>query len=266
MTMKNRSFPCRWLVPIAIGAIFTSACAAPPDRTAVDRALNALESAESRGVFEDDSLDLEEARRHLDDAQRMLADGDDQELIDHQAEMARLRVAVAETRAEANAASREIDANMDNARLATAETRVAVEVAIRNAQAVDAKQTERGLVLTLGGVLFAFNSADLTQEARLSVARVAGFLIALENREALVEGHADSSGERDYNDKLSQARADSILAALVESGVSESRLVSQGYGSRFPVASNDTAEGRERNRRVEIVILRAGLKAGDALR
>jgi outer membrane protein OmpA-like peptidoglycan-associated protein len=125
---------------------------------------------------------------------------------------------------------------------------------------------DRGLVLTLGGVLFGFDSDDLTEEARLSVARVAGFLIALGNREALIEGHADSSGLAAHNLELSKRRADSILRALVEFGVEQDRLVAEGYGSLFPVADNSTPEGREQNRRVEIVILNPGLSAGEARR
>jgi outer membrane protein OmpA-like peptidoglycan-associated protein len=143
---------------------------------------------------------------------------------------------------------------------------VAVEVAIQNARNIDARQTERGLVLTLGGVLFDFDSADLTADAQLSVARVAGFLIALSNRNAVVEGHADNTGRADYNLELSKRRAESISAALVESGVEADRLAAEGYGSSFPVASNDTAEGREKNRRVEIVILKPGLSAAEARR
>jgi outer membrane protein OmpA-like peptidoglycan-associated protein len=155
---------------------------------------------------------------------------------------------------------------LTDARANTATTRFAVEVAIRNARTVDAEQTVRGLVLTLGGVLFAFNSADLTPEARLSVARVSGFLIALDQRDAIVEGHADNRGAAEYNVELSKRRADSIRSALIEFGVEEARMVSEGYGSQFPVASNDTAEGREQNRRVEIVILKQGLTAQEAHR
>jgi len=131
---------------------------------------------------------------------------------------------------------------------------------------VDAKQTGRGLVLTLGGVLFDFNSAELKPEGRLSAARVAGFLIALDNRDAVIEGHADNTGDADYNVKLSLRRAESIRNALVEFGVSEDRMVAEGYGANFPIASNDIEEGRAQNRRVEIVILRVGLSASEAHR
>ena len=120
--------------------------------------------------------------------------------------------------------------------------------------------------MTLGGVLFDFNSAELKAEGRISVARVAGFLIALDDRDAIIEGHADNIGRADYNVELSRRRAESIRDALFEFGVSDDRLVAEGYGANFPIASNDTPEGREQNRRVEIVILKPGLSASEARR
>ena len=113
-------------------------------------------------------------------------------------------------------------------------TRGAVEAAIRNAAALDAEQTERGLVLTLGGVLFEFDSAELKAEAEVSVARVAGFLIALEDRQAIIEGYTDDVGERDYNIGLSTQRAESVRAALVNSGVDAGRIAADGYGPDHP--------------------------------
>jgi outer membrane protein OmpA-like peptidoglycan-associated protein len=245
--------------------LVTGGCATS-DPSAVNAARTQVNAARETGLTAADSLDFKEAERHLSEAEKMLEDNEDQALIDHEAEMASVYSMVAVSRTEATAAQKEASGVLTGARANTAVTRVAVEVAIRNARSVNAQQTERGLVLTLGGVLFAFNSAELTQEARLSVARVAGFLIALPDRDAIVEGHADNIGGADYNIELSKRRAESIRAALIESGVEEGRLVAEGYGSNFPVASNDTDAGREQNRRVEIVILNAGLRAQDARR
>jgi outer membrane protein OmpA-like peptidoglycan-associated protein len=236
------------------------------DPSSVDRARVAVAASRDGGLVDSDSLDFREAERHLEKAEKGLEETWKQELIDHEAEMAELYAEVAVARTEAIAAKAESQAYTNRARTDTAVTRIAVELAIRNSRAVDAKQTGRGLVLTLGGVLFDFNSAELKPEGRLSVARVAGFLIALDNRDAVVEGHADNTGDADYNVKLSLRRAESIRNALVEFGVSEDRMVAEGYGANFPVASNDKAEGREQNRRVEIVILRVGLAASDAHR
>jgi len=244
---------------------FALGCASP-DPTSVDRARKAVDAARQTGLVGSDSLDFNEAERHLTDAEAMLADGDDQELIDHEAEMAGLYALVAVQRTEAIAARLETEAYMNRARASTLTTRAVVEIAIANARSIDAKQTGRGLVLTLGGVLFALDSAQLTADARLSVARVAGFMIALGNRDALIEGHADRSGSDAHNLELSKGRAGSILDALIEFGVVEERLSSEGYGSLFPVADHETREGRERNRRVEIVILKPGLSATEARR
>lgn len=257
-----RSFATVSLLALLVVAV---GCATS-DPSQVDAARVAVDSAREGGLVDSDSLDFREAERHLDEATKLLEDDADQELIDHEATMASLYAQVATARTEAIAAKLEADAYLSRAQTDTATTRVAVEVAIQNARNIDARQTERGLVLTLGGVLFDFDSADLTADAQLSVARVAGFLIALSNRNAVVEGHADNTGRADYNLELSKRRAESISAALVESGVEADRLAAEGYGSSFPVASNDTAEGREKNRRVEIVILKPGLSAAEARR
>jgi len=276
--MKNRCKTTmeqgRWFAPrrVAIAGVTTiillglAGGCATRDASSVRMARAKLDAVRQGGLVDSDSLDFREAERHLADAEELLADRGNQELIDHEAEMAGLYSSVAVARTEAIAAQQEARAYLALARVDTASTRVAVEMAIRNARSVDARQTERGLVLTLGGVLFAFDSADLTPEAQLSVARVAGFLIALSDRDAVVEGHADNLGDDEYNVGLSSRRAESILGALVGSGVAEDRLAAEGYGSHFPVANNDSDEGRERNRRVEIVILRPGLTAEQAHR
>ena len=274
LTLKRPSFPSRpgvatdaqkCLALFSLLVLLAAGCATP-DPAGVERARETVAAARDGGLVDSDSLDFREAERHLAEAEALLEDKGDQSLIDHESEMADLYAQVAVGRTEAIAARLESEAYMDQARASTLTTRVAVEVAIMNAQAIDAKQTGRGLVLTLGGVLFGLDSDALTSEARLSVARVAGFLIALGNRDALVEGHADSSGSEGHNLELSKRRAQSIQAALVEFSVAEDRMVSEGYGALFPVADNATREGRERNRRVEIVILKPGLSAAGARR
>ncbi|MBW2423253.1 MAG: OmpA family protein [Deltaproteobacteria bacterium] len=256
----------RWAMVLA-GVVWIGlavGCASPRDPASVENAREALEVGREMGLEGSESLDFREAERHMAEAERLLRDEDDQELIDHEADLAATYAAVAVARKESVAAREAADAYINRARTDTATTRLAVELAIQNAQAIDARQSERGLVLTLGGVLFGFDSAEMTQEAKLSVARVAGFLIALENRDAMIEGHTDGTGSADYNLGLSLRRAESIRDALIAGGVGEERLLAAGYGSRFPVADNETDEGRARNRRVEIVILKPGLKASDA--
>lgn len=117
-----------------------------------------------------------------------------------------------------------------------------------------AERTNRGLVLTLGDVLFETDRAELKPGANDTVARVAEFLGEYADRRALIEGHTDSRGSDEYNRQLSERRAQSMHDALVSEGIDPSRLSVRGMGEQAPVATNDTAAGRQENRRVEIVI------------
>jgi outer membrane protein OmpA-like peptidoglycan-associated protein len=129
-----------------------------------------------------------------------------------------------------------------------------------------AQQTERGIVLTIGDVLFATGKADLSADADKSAAKLADFLKKNPNRNVLIEGHTDSVGKDDYNLALSQKRADSVKAKLVGEGIETGRITTTGYGKKFPVASNDTKAGKAQNRRVDVVILNEGVKAESQLR
>ncbi len=129
-----------------------------------------------------------------------------------------------------------------------------------------AKQTKRGLVLTLGDVLFETGKADLLPGAMRSIDKLALFLKDNPNRKVLVEGHTDSRGSESYNLKLSQKRANAVKKALVERGIEPERIIAKGYGEAYPVASNLTAAGRQQNRRVEIVILDEGVDPSSMMR
>lgn len=138
------------------------------------------------------------------------------------------------------------------AEAASARQRAAeLEAQLRKLQA---KQTDRGLVLTLGDVLFATDKSQLRPGGRRTVQRLAQFLKEYENREVLIEGHTDARGTAAYNQRLSQRRAQAVNQALMAFGVDPSRTRSVGLGEQYPVATNDTATGRQQNRRVEIVI------------
>lgn len=113
---------------------------------------------------------------------------------------------------------------------------------------------EKGEVkaLVLEGVTFEDNSAQLTPGSRATLDGVAASLIAWPDIHVEVGGHTDSRGDDAYNEQLSQRRADSVKAYLMAKGVDEARLTTRGYGESRPVATNDTAEGQARNRRVEL--------------
>jgi len=114
-------------------------------------------------------------------------------------------------------------------------------------------ETERGLVMTLGDVLFDSGQAELKAEATRAVLQVARFLRLNPRRLVRVEGYSDSQGEARLNQELSLGRARSVRDMLVELGVEAGRIQVAGYGEAHPVTENASARGRARNRRVEIV-------------
>jgi outer membrane protein OmpA-like peptidoglycan-associated protein len=119
---------------------------------------------------------------------------------------------------------------------------------------LNAKKTERGLVITLGDVLFSTNKAHLKSGGIRNVQKLADFLNQYPQRKVLVEGYTDSTGSDSLNQALSERRANAVRTALVDAGISSDRVTTRGYGKAFPIADNDTAASRQLNRRVEIIL------------
>jgi outer membrane protein OmpA-like peptidoglycan-associated protein len=119
---------------------------------------------------------------------------------------------------------------------------------------LETRETARGLVVNLSGVLFDTGSANLKPGAREKLARVSGILVSHAGLHIAIEGHTDSVGAEDYNQKLSERRAESVRAYLVQQGISSTAVVAAGFGEGTPVATNATAAGRQQNRRVELVV------------
>jgi outer membrane protein OmpA-like peptidoglycan-associated protein len=119
---------------------------------------------------------------------------------------------------------------------------------------LETRDTARGLVVNLSDVTFATGQATLQPGAREKLARVSGILAAHPELRLEIEGHTDSIGSDALNQTLSQKRADAVLAYLVQQGVPAAAASATGFGKNRPVASNDTAEGRQLNRRVELVV------------
>lgn len=119
---------------------------------------------------------------------------------------------------------------------------------------LSAQKTERGLIITLGDVLFGTDLARLNADGMRMAQRLATILQQNPKRAVLVEGFADSTGKTQYNQELSERRASAVRDALLEQGVARERISQRGYGESFPVAANDTAQNRQLNRRVEIVL------------
>jgi outer membrane protein OmpA-like peptidoglycan-associated protein len=119
---------------------------------------------------------------------------------------------------------------------------------------LNAAKSERGLVMTLGDVLFDTNKSELRSGANFTIDKLAAFLAEYPTRKVQIEGFTDSTGGAEYNRRLSERRAEAVRNALVAKGIDPGRIMTRGYGVEFPVASNETAEGRQRNRRVEVII------------
>ncbi|KMQ72841.1 OmpA family protein [Marinobacter subterrani] len=124
----------------------------------------------------------------------------------------------------------------------------------RQIDTLEAEATERGLVLTLGDVLFATGSAEIQGGTNQNLEKLVNFLKQYPDRQVLIEGHTDNVGSASFNLALSRQRAESVREFLISRGIESSRLSVSGYGFERPIASNDTATGRQQNRRVEVVI------------
>ncbi|HEU5403411.1 MAG TPA: OmpA family protein, partial [Terriglobales bacterium] len=128
-------------------------------------------------------------------------------------------------------------------------------------QVLQTKDTARGLIVNMSDVLFDFNKATLKPGARERLARVAGILLAYPDLHLQIEGHTDNIGSDSYNMQLSDRRAQTVRDYLVSQGVSAGNVASRGLGKSDPVASNDTAAGRQMNRRVELVVSGQSIQA-----
>ena len=224
------------------------------DGKVADRDIDKLNVEKAETAARKQKLEAETAQREAEKASR-------------QADQARAAAAVEATRAakakqEAEQAQMAARAEAEKAARAKAEA----DQLMKELANLKAQQTERGIVLTIGDVLFATGKADLSPDANKSVAKLADFLKKYPNRNVLIEGHTDSVGKDDYNLALSHKRADSVKARLVADGIEAGRITTVGYGKKFPVASNDTKAGKAQNRRVDVIILNEGVKAETQMR
>jgi outer membrane protein OmpA-like peptidoglycan-associated protein len=193
---------------------------------------------------------------------RGAAKADDARVAAGQAE--RDSIVLAARTNQVDSANRDKDAAnraTNDANRATDEAKFARDQATENAarlqaevDALKAKPTDRGLVLTLGDVLFETGSSTLSSGAGRNLDRLVQFLADHPERLVQIDGFTDSVGTDSYNQDLSQHRADAVRYQLVSRGISPTRIATQGYGKAYPVASNSESSGRQLNRRVEVVI------------
>jgi outer membrane protein OmpA-like peptidoglycan-associated protein len=173
------------------------------------------------------------------------------------AEDQRAALSAKRERARLQARTNEVDAarnQVATARMAAASSQQEAAEMQRQIDALQAKVTDRGIVLTLGDVLFESGRADLKAGAVGNLSKLVVFLNKYPERGAAIEGYTDSVGSDDYNQALSQRRADSVRSYLVREGIESGRLTATGMGKNDPVADNDSAIGRQQNRRVAVII------------
>jgi outer membrane protein OmpA-like peptidoglycan-associated protein len=119
---------------------------------------------------------------------------------------------------------------------------------------LEAQQTERGLVITLNNILFDAGKSELKPGADNTLDKIADVLQEYSDHTLKIEGFTDSTGDDNYNESLSQLRAEAVKNALVQRGIGPDRIDTRGYGERYPIATNNTPTGRQLNRRVEIIV------------
>ena len=260
---------------VVLGAICLgiSACSGAPKEIALleEARTDYTEASQNVTVVKHAPGLLDQARDALEDADRKWKDKDAQWRVEHYAYLAKKRVETANLISERNETEREIEQMTLERRNLTLSLREAELVKARQEAldlkrqmaALQAKQTERGMVLTLGDVLFDLDQASLAPGAARNIAKIAAFMRSYPERRAVIEGHTDSLGEADYNLNLSRDRAFAVRDALVDAGIKTSRLSTQGFGETLPVASNKTAVGKQKNRRVEIIFPDAGTQVSE---
>jgi outer membrane protein OmpA-like peptidoglycan-associated protein len=170
---------------------------------------------------------------------------------------ANARAASAEAKLATNQALSDADAAMMTARTSQDAAAIAQQQAAelqRQVALLQARPTDRGLVLTLGDTLFATGKSELKSGSAANLDRLTAFMNEYPKRTALIEGFTDSMGSEDSNQALSQRRAESVKRYLVGQGVEPARLNTSGRGENSPVADNESAAGRQQNRRVELVV------------
>jgi outer membrane protein OmpA-like peptidoglycan-associated protein len=279
--MKNSHFTPVLLV---IAGLLGACNSMPKTTSLLDQTRSEYLAAQSNPkVTKFASLEMKQAGDAMQLANAASRDNDSVEKIDQLAYLAKQKIALTEEVAKRKSAEMEVAQSAserdrmrleqrtneaDRANVATRVARNDTAVAQRQTQAAEAyseqlqaqladlsaKMTERGLVITLGDVLFQTDKARLNPEGQGMVKKLADVLQQHPKRTVLIEGFTDSTGSAAYNQTLSERRAMSVRRSLQAMGVGRERIAIRGFGESYPIASNQTSEERQLNRRVEIVL------------
>lgn len=263
------------LVSLAVAAVLSACSAAPPRIESLETARTMIPEVEKSPRAGVAAADIANARSSLDAANRLAAAKGKRSDVEFEAENAVLSAQIANEKiltAQANDEIADASAQRQAVLLQAREresqrsaeqagdARRAADAAELRADSLEAqladlkmKKTERGLVLTLGDVLFDTNQSTLKSGAHGTLDRLATALRENSGRKVLIEGHTDNVGSDDSNRELSQRRARAVQSALTQRGVAGDQITAIGKGENFPIASNDDAAGRQSNRRVELI-------------
>jgi outer membrane protein OmpA-like peptidoglycan-associated protein len=241
---------------------------APVEIKAADAAVRAAEQpelnkelADHRVYMADRKVDTAKAlaeTRFAEDQRVVLTAQRDRARLDartQEADAAKGQAATARAEgAEQKAAADQARIDTSTAQRAAANSEQQATELQRQIDVLQAKPTDRGLVLTLGDVLFTTGRADLKAGATDNLNKLVAFLDKYPDRSIAIQGYTDSMGSEDYNQGLSERRADSVKSYLTGQGIGSTRITASGKGRSDPVADNDSAAGRQQNRRVEVII------------
>lgn len=281
---KNQFVPAVFALSLLMAACSTT----PISTSLLDQTRGEYMAAQNNpSVARDAPLEFRQASDALERANAAAARRESLATIDQLAYVARQRIATAQEVARQKATERQTadisrqrdqlllqqrTSEADQARMTAEQARAEAQAASSQASSAQAraaalqneladlkaKQTERGLVITFGDVLFNVGQAQLSAQGVSTAHRLADVLLQEPRSTVLVEGFTDSTGTPARNLELSQRRAEAVRNALIGMGVPGERIVTRGYGEAFPVAGNDTAGNRQLNRRVEIVLSENG--------
>ncbi|MDO9197290.1 OmpA family protein [Rhodoferax sp.] len=276
---------------LAIAALVGACSSGPATTSLLDQTRSDYRMAQSNpNVASYASLEMKQAGDALAQANAAASGNDSAEKIDKLAYLAKQKIALTQEVAKQKSAEAEVvsagkqrdqirldqrTTEADQAKASAEKSRMAAQVAqgeaadaqrkTQEAQAraaqleaqladLAAKKTERGMVITLGDVLFGTDLARLNVEGMRTAEKLTNVLQKNPQRTVLVEGFTDSTGTAAHNQDLSERRATAVRGALQELGVARERVAIRGYGETYPIAANDTAQNRQLNRRVEIVL------------
>jgi len=267
--MKN---PIVTVLPIATLLVLSACGGSPKKIDALESARAAYNSASANEVVvKHSATELDDARKALANADRIFKDDGKQGHTEHYAYIASQKVKIAELIAQ----RKEDDARLSTMNLERQQVqldarskevdqaREATLAMQRQLEEMQAQVTERGIVATLGDVLFDIGEATLKTSSAANMDKIASFMNRYPDRSAIVEGHTDNMGDDDFNLDLARERAFSVRSALVSRGVDGSRITMNSRGEAAPIADNNTAAGRQKNRRVEVIFPDAGTQVSN---